>query len=438
MKWTGILVSIVILACVSPLAAAEGDKNSNDADKQEAGKGGPFGFAGAIGAAAINDITYTQILLQPDLDFGSWGISLDVNLEFDKDGNPRPGEWDSWQAWLNKVNAFWIGSKGETFYLRLGTLENARLGHATIVNDFANNTFYPEIRMTGAQLDIDFGVFGFESMVENVLDYDILAGRIYFRPLRSTALFKELHIGATYAVDFDNKNPVTSGDNKYDYGDAEASLTAIGVYGADIGLPLPSLGILEWMIFADYVEIQNRGHGITYGLEGQLLGIFDWRFEYNDFSSEYAPGYFDSFYLAERSVKYDALMSITEGYKGYRFYLGRNFSIKAPDDLSIGLELSGAEGEHADMIAWVKAKPELLFDKIDFVFEYTKKDIEDLNEAFTPRDLDTMMKFRFGYMIADNVLLSLEMTKSFVVDTSGTVDQIVGQNSTTIQTQLRF
>ncbi len=393
-------------------------------------------FGAFIGAATIDGVTYTQVTLNPDLDLGGWGIGLDINLEFDKDGKLRPGEWDSWQAILNKIRYIRVGQKGETFFFRLGALKDVTIGHGTIMEGFANTLYYPDVRMPGLQLDIDFGEFGFETFTENALDVDIVATRFFVRPLGG--LFKKLHIGVTFAADFDTLNPVKTGKDKYEFEDNPAS-RVVRVYGIDAGLPLPSLGVLEWMWFADYVQIVDKGNGFSTGLIGEMAFIFNWKLEFNRFAPGFAGPFFDYFYMADRGTKYAALDQITDPYNGWKFRIWRNFSIMKTDDLTLALQVSDTDGDDQKpmLVFDLHVDRKLLFDKVEFHLTYTKKDIDSFKKAFTIEGLDTIINWQIGYMIAENVMISVNYTKTFMEDPENP-GQIKGQEATSVQTQLKF
>lgn len=398
-----------------------------------------FSFGAMIGAVNINGVTYTQFVLNPDLKLGKFRVGLDVNLEFDQEGNLRKGEWDSWQAIVSKLRHIGYGDKGDKVFVKIGSLPDVLLGHGTIMKGFSNNLFYPDARMLGIQLDIDFKWFGFESFVDNFLDYDILVGRAYIRPLLKSGipLLKRIEIGATYARDFDNMNFIaTNAEDKYKYSDNPNSTNNLAVYGIDVAIPLPNLLVLNWTWFADYVQIQGAGAGFTTGIMGKVLGIFNWRIEYNRFGKNFIGSYFDYYYLYDRPLKYALLSTYTEAYNGWKLALWKNFSFVAPDDLTILVEVQDqdADGIKPQLLAQLHVDRKLLFKKLEFDLLYVKKNIQSFRKAFVIEDEDTIITMKTGYMIADNVMLSVTYTKSFAwVD--GVLDS---QESTTIQTEIKF
>lgn len=438
MRKTWVLCVTVLVLFVGFIYADEPASESGEKPALESTPetGAGFLFGAFIGATTIDGITYTQISLNPDLDFGSWGIGLDLNLEFDKNGKLRPGEWDSWQAILNKIRYVRVGHKGETFFFRLGALKDVTIGHGTIMEGFANTLYYPDVRMVGLQLDIDFGSFGFETFSENVLDLDMIATRFFIRPFGG--LLDRLHIGFTFAADFDTLNPVKTGKDKYEFEDNPASSSA-RVYGIDVGLPLPSLGILEWMVFFDYMQIIDKGNGFSAGLMGEMAFIFNWKLEFNRFAPGFIGPFFNQFYLADRATRYDSLDTITEPYNGWKFRIWRNFSIVKTDDLTLALQVSDTDGDDQKpmMVFDLHIDRKLLFDKVEFHLSYIKKDIDSFKKAFVIEGLDTIINWQIGYMIAENVMLSVNYTKTFMEDPNNP-GHIKGQEATSVQTQLKF
>ena len=441
LKKTGLVLLALMVA--GGLFAADSSTNTSSSGSSSSSSS-PFSFGATVGAANINGVTYTQIILNPDLNFGKFGIGLDVNLEFDQEGKIRAGEWDSWQAVVNKIRYIRFGNKGEKFFFKVGNLNDVSVGHGTIMNGFSNNIYYPDTRMLGIQFDIDFKWFGFESFTENFLDYDILAGRFYIRPLKilksKIPIIKNLEIGFTYAKDFDNLNPYANATNqkdKYKYSDDSASSDEIYVYGIDAAIPLPNLGIISWTVFADYNWINKMGEGFTAGVMGKLLGFINFRAEYNRLGKNYVNNYFDYFYLAERADKYTSLTNQTKAYNGWKLAVWKNFKIKEQDDLTVLLSVEDQDGDGIKprMTFQLHVDRKLLFNKLEFDLIYVKQNISSFKNAFVIEDEYSLITMKTGYMIAENVMLSVTYVKSFAYDDNGV---LVGQESTSVQTELKF
>ena len=425
----------------------EGKAEEDSKGKSAARQGSGFNFAAIVGAANMShtsgtNTTYTQFILSPELDLGFFGIGFAFNLEFDQDGSLRPGEWDSWQAIVSKVSYLRLGNKGEDFYLQIGSLKKATLGHGTIVDRFDNTLYMPDVRLMGVQLDIDFGAVGFETFMANLLrpDTSVAAGRLFVRPF--SGLFKSLQVGATFAADFDPGAIVRSGEDKYKF-EKSGTAPAIHILGADFGLPLPSLGILTWLLYADFTTILDAGQGFAAGLMGDVAFIFNWKFEFTRNSKNYISSYFDSLYLVNRATKFDDMaMNITDSYSGWLFRIWQDFSFVGKNDLTVSLQIRDSFGDEIKpMLSFdLLIDRSLLFNRVEINLNYTKNNITSFGNVFKIEGLDTFVTLSVGYMIAENVMIALVYQKTFVLENPGdpTDHTLKGQETMMVQTQFKF
>jgi hypothetical protein len=402
-----------------------------------------FRFDTVIGAANMShssgtNTTYTQLIFSPELEIGIFGIGFDINLEFDAERNLREGEWDSWRAILSKISYFRINEKGDPFYLRAGSLRKASLGHGTIVERFDNTLYMPEVRLMGLQLDMDFDVVGFEIFTSNAFLFDIFAGRAYVRPF--SGLLERFYIGTTFAADFDTRDyRIQAGGDKYNFNRVDGDKESVHILGLDVGLPLPSLGILTWLLYADFTTILDAGHGFATGFMGDFAFIFNWKLEFTRSSAHYIPSYFDSLYLINRSTRFEDLENITESYSGWLFRIWQDFSIIGKNDLTVSLQIRDSFNDtQKPMMSFdLYVDRQLIFDRVEFNLNYTKSEIDSFGSAFKIRGLDTFITMSVGYMIAENVMISIIYQKTFIDDPAepGTLK---GQETTMVQTQLKF
>jgi len=431
-------VILVLLTSFSLIGATNTASVSTNAGGSSIdGSGSAFKLNGEIAAITIDGETYSQIIMKPEINLKKFGLGLDLNFEIDKDGNIREGEWDSWQAVVNKIRYLRLGELGSKFFFKIGNLESVSIGHGTIMGGFSNNIFFPDIRMLGIRLNLDFGLFGFESFVDNFLDYDIFAGRVYIKPLRKSGIpiLKRIALGASAAIDLDNQNPLVTGKNKYEYADASNSTNDLYVYGLDIDLPMPSLGILTWTFFADYVTINRQGSGLTTGFAGKLIWLFDWKLEYMRYGKNFVGPFFDQLYLAERSTKYSSLDAITEAYNGWKLTIWKNFSLTAPNDLTVSLEYKADENDDPSIHFLLHVDQKLLFDKVSLDLDYTRTDIATFKDVFKIEDLNAVITLKLGYVVAEGVMMSVTHTRSFQDDGTGTLKTL---DSTSISTEFVF
>jgi len=263
-------------------------------------------FAGGLGLSWFDGKPYYLLNISPEIAFGKFGVGLDVNLRIGvNDGKIRKEDWNEAYDFLRAIRYVRYGLKGDPFYARLGALDYARLGHGTIVYYYKNNASYDD-RKVGLEFDVDFGKFGFESVVGDLKKIGVFGIRGYVRPLKFTPaggipIIGNLEVGATFATDLD-KNAITHYDTvqkkivqDWDRPD---------VMGFDIGLPLVRAKIFNWDVYFDYVKFLNYGSGIAYGsnFEFRGLGVLNIgaKIERRNFGDRFLPSYFNYFYEVER------------------------------------------------------------------------------------------------------------------------------------------
>ncbi|MCD4796179.1 MAG: FecR family protein, partial [Candidatus Cloacimonetes bacterium] len=186
---------------------------------------GPFNMGGGVGTVMIGDNTYFQLRLLPELCFGKFGLGLDIELLLDNDGKIREEDWDDFEDYLNKIYYLRYGHRGDPFFGRIGGFPSYTLGHGLVMKDYTNMLRYPDDRQIGLQLggDLPFADMSAEVFSSNIIENDILAGRLTFQPLKSAeiTLLSKLELGGTIAHDRNQLKGLmdTDDDNYPDYFD---------------------------------------------------------------------------------------------------------------------------------------------------------------------------------------------------------------------------
>lgn len=430
------LMMIPALTALLFTLSAVGSVFADSAPTNSPGTDGPkFGMGFQFGAMAFNGTNYNSIRLQPDFGIGKFGIGLDINFEFDANGNFRFTEWNTWQAIVSKVLYVRWGVKGEPFYIKVGSISDFNLGNGFIVKRYSNMLNYPSIKKLGVALDVDFGVFGFESMVENIFLFDILGLRAYVRPLTGTdmPLLNKLEIGATIVADLGTQNPVPPADTPYHFTYAASNSTAV-VYGVDVGLPIVDIPLIFSMrAYGEFAQILGKGTGEAAGLAGRIVTFIPYTLEARLLQPKFAPSYFDTYYDAARSTKYNSLDSITNSYAGWLFSSGLSL---LEDKLIWSLQIEGAFGP----AALPSLTMNLLLSKDVFKlfggqFTWIRQNIGTFWDIFAFQNASSILMFTFDYYLSANVALSLNYKRTFSVDQNGAVQPF---DSTTISTKLAF
>jgi hypothetical protein len=338
----------IIFMCVSVISASDAQTTFGRTPLQRplsvSTLTDPSSIGGGLGMTWIDGEPYYLISFTPELAFGKFGVGLDLNFRISsKDQMLRPQDFNEPYDYLRLIRYVRYGHKGEDFYARLGVIDNATLGHGSIMYFYNNSPVYDERRL-GSEVDLNFGNVGFETVYSDFARTGIVGARGHVEPLQYTSLAEipvlgKLELGATWASDFRSDSRDTTVKIMYDYASqlAPAPISsvqkqdngALSVMGLDIGLPLLRTGMINSTLYFDYAKIVDFGSGTSLGLQTNFngLGLFSiaTRFERRWQGDKYIPTYFDAFYEVERyslagtvfSSKAKELNSIVSPGPGY-------------------------------------------------------------------------------------------------------------------------
>jgi len=305
--------------------------NGAFAQAEEKAGGLDFGLSLGIGADSYyidgQYVTYQKITLSPDIAFGKFGIGLELTLHYtftqtagiepvktEGDWVPGPGQ-TVLDVYLPKFQYIRYGLKGEPLFVKLGSIEDGTLGNGFIMNNYDNTLFLPGRRIFGLALDLDGALFhfpylGLETFVGNVARFDVIASRLYVRPLAflNTPIVKDLQVGGTFAMDREPGLYPT---------ESPADLPPVFLYGADLRLPLLSAPAASLAVFSDAAFRQKNGSaGVMVGLGGRLFGFLLYGAQARFLGEGFVPVYFDATYDLFRQEKYAADPPAYTGWLG--------------------------------------------------------------------------------------------------------------------------
>jgi hypothetical protein len=323
MKSMKLFARLFILLMVLPLIVNAQLPNATAAMMGKSGGSAPMG----LGATFIDGKTYYLVSITPEVSFGQLGIGLDINLRFDTQGKLRPGDYSKFEDYLRLIRYLRWAQKGDPFYVRVGQLDYSYLGHGSIIYNYRNSASY-DMRRTGIELDLNFEKFGFESVYSDIAGRGILGLRGYAKPLKFTSLEKipvinNFEVGVTYARDLNQYADYTHMNTT---SQVDSSRTGLSIYGFDFGLPIISYSFLKTILYYDFAQIANYGHGSTIGISMNFSGMglltIRGKYEYRINGAHYIPAYFNALYehdrfnFVDRLSKSDTLWQVAEN-KGY-------------------------------------------------------------------------------------------------------------------------
>jgi hypothetical protein len=266
-------------------------------------------ITGGLGATIIDGDLWFLFNIKPELAFGKFGAGLDINLRFNKEGKIRKEDFKDAYGYLRMIRYLRWGQKDDDFYIRVGSLDYARLGNGFILNNYTNSASY-DLRKIGLEFDLNAEFFGGEFVYSDFARGSIFGTRLHILPFRfippldKTPLIKNVELGATYVVDFDsaaNYSYPAPNDDTLKHAVTKGNLT---VYGFDLSIPIISIPMIKSKIYVDYAKIIGFGNGAAAGISFNFAGMgmvrASAKYERRFLGDKFLPTYFNTIYERER------------------------------------------------------------------------------------------------------------------------------------------
>ena len=156
--------------------------------------GGFSGMAGGdIGVGRMGDAWFMRLNIGTELDFGKIGVGfqvpLNIRLQDRCDGRMLPEgcafnsrlrheDWDEVADYARLIRYFRYGRPADPFYVRVGELWGATLGHGTVLNSYYNSINL-DLYKLGVQLNVNTPYGGVQTMMDNLLRPNLFGMRGY-------------------------------------------------------------------------------------------------------------------------------------------------------------------------------------------------------------------------------------------------------------------
>lgn len=424
---SGFFLFLLVFGLTAYTALAETAEKSQD--------GFGFGLGIGIGVQSLlnpdytgsgpeqKSLTYQSLSLIPEFSYGKFalGFSFIANYRFTAGDNGdefevRKEDWEAGdfqeflEVYLPKIRYARYGNKGDPLFVKLGTIEDATLGNGFILGNYSNAMHLPETRLFGMNLDVDgslagFPYLGIETFAANLAEFDLIASRLYSRPLSGTEMriLSELRVGATLAMDtnpgyFAERNPA------YPAAALPPSDASVLIYGADFRLPLLSGDRLSLAAFGDGV-FQKEGAGAMLGFGGRLVRILTYEAQIRLLEDNFIPTYFGASYDTFRPEQYLVYDGVVKKDGGLGWFASLGLSL-LQDTLSFTTNAEGPFGEiEGNLYTWrailvVKegVLPGFFFDAL-----YEKQNMANFDD-FAAWKEDALIRARLNYRTGPAVI----------------------------------
>ncbi len=377
---------------------------------------------GGLGLTWIDGKPHYRIAFRPEISFSDFGIGLDLNLDFDSEGKLRKENFNEASDYLSIIRYIRYGVKNDPVFIKIGALDYYTLGHGTIMQHYNNSPTFDNRRI-GFNADIDFGKFGFESIMGSFSPAGVFGIRGYIRPLQLTPasdipIISNLEVGVSFVSDLNKDAGIINGN--YNSSLREFNITedkgAISILGFDLGLPLFNSSLADITLYTDYSKISGFGSGVAAGVmfDFNLSSLFNVaaKLERRFNNGKYIPAYFNSMYEIERfkvdsatgtfKSKALALNSITESQNG--FYGDLLIRVLGLFDIYGGYQRLDKEPKSGIMNLRSAIEPE----GVPFVLRagYDKINIQNEKDIFTLDDRSYLFT-EVGYKPVEYILVSI-------------------------------
>ncbi len=405
------------------------------------------------GSTIIDGKPYFLLHAAPQFDLGPWGFGFDGNIRIDEQGHIRKEDYKDAYSLLRWINYISFYKPQDDFYLRIGGLEHASIGHGTLVSDYWNGSSYDD-RKIGAAARVDLGLFGAEGLTSDIAAWrgGLTAVRPFVRPFQLLPLLTDiwilhnLEIGVTGVVDFDtNATKIIPNHEPWvthfkSATDSTFDSVVVNRDSAQIPAPLTALGLditsLLWQtektqgrIYADYVRFQHFNQGFIVGARTSFYPaeniLLDLRAERSFYRDQFLPSYFNGFYERDRFddqakpqdyITKLTLLSDTTSGNGNGFRAGAFLNVQDEFEFQGNyLHLDNLTGK--DWMELEVALPKIT-DRIFAKAIYTRKDINGVSDLFA-LDERSLMFAEASYKPFNWILVTLLSRWTFAIDDNG-------------------
>ena len=443
-----------------------------------------------IGSITIDNKTYSKAVLQPQFTLGKLRLGLYLPIIYETNMF-EPADWyhpkgnDEWsfgtdQDWRNellisiqdvlgdlflKIKYVEFGDQRDKFFFKVGNLTGLTIGHGTLMRNYANDANFPAVRRIGVNLGFDLGVFGMETLVNDLSEPELFGLRLYLKPFHKTF---PMAIGISSVMDIDPAGDIPVDSAATD--DPDLAGNPIFINAAfDLDFPIVNADFFKLTLFGDIAgmmpyyrdsitdgtttiepglysqalinteaaegELPLNNYGIAAGIFGNIF-IADYRLEYRNYRGTFKPAFYGKNYDRVRGeyaveLKSDLLNSPeiepVMGIYGeagfnildkFRFEAGYMWPWAEKEDGTFNFEddLIHLEAELAGgLIPVVDIHGSISYDRTKFVPGLLGED------NLTLFDANTVMKGEVIYSIAPTLDIAILITTSIGHDEDGNI-----------------
>ena len=386
-----------------------------------------------LGFATINSDTYLSMSFSPEFQLGKLNAAFDLEFYFGGDGSIRFRDdmYDDGAGWLRTIRHIYWGTSSDVLHTGVGTLYDMSFGTGMLVSHYNNASNWDQ-RKFGFLIDFNFPTFSIEAFSSNLLNQELLAGRIAATPFfrYNAPFFNTLEVGATMLRD-------TEPDPN---GNSSSKLSAMGF---DAGFyPIKTNGF-QWKVFAEYANYENFGHGQGAGTMFRLPDLLDnlldleVTYELRKAKAKFIPGYVNPAYELNR-VRTGLIDLMDKAPGGLSHYTQLHSRILKGLHLEASYSSPVKESKNPMGLFTAEANIPDFFGPVSLSASYTKAHLDGLG-GITDIDENSVARAMVDWQMTSLLYLSLLYRAHWIEETSIDAKGVpikIYQKQDTLQPQL--
>lgn len=333
----------------------------------------------------------------------------------------REEDWDEPSDFARLLAFFQYGHVGDPFFVRVGELPGATIGHGSLVNRYYNTVDIDHYQ-GGIFTYGDAGLVGGELMLDNFLGPELVVGRVFARPLDFLEglpwILRKLKFGVTGGADFRAPTAIATGPNGEILAGAAfgAQVTheePLPAFGTDVEIPVVSTPHFDLVPYVDVNLLDGDSSGVHVGtyVTVRFDPTTEWRtrLEYHYAGPGYDPAYFNPFYEIHR-LRYSGgqpklawLRSPATAGSRHGFYVESEFQMVGTMRYAVAF----ADDQGADNTDLVMRLQFPQLGPVSLSFFFARLDFDGLDDFFDPHN--TVFAVSGRYNIIDLFYVQLRV-----------------------------
>ena len=367
-----------------------------------------------LGFATIHGDPHLAITFSPEFQLSKLNAAFELELYFHDKLRIRDEMYDSDPGWLRMIRHIYWGTPSDAFHTGVGTLYNINFGSGLLLSNYTNASNWDE-RDFGFILDLNFPNTSVEVFTEDILDPELIGGRVGVAPLTglTVPILNTWEVGVTAVQDSSPDPRKHSGHNE-----------TLNAFAFDTAFSPIRNNTFLWKIFAQHALYEDYGTANSLGTSFTLPGLTDFMdlellYEARFVEEQFIPGLINTSYelMRQRDGIHNLLNTAPDG---------DNHFLQARLSLFEGIHLLANYSTPLDTddqgIFSLEANIPEFFSPIAFSASYTKTNMDEFGDI-SDIDEHTYVRAIADWQLTSLLYMSMLYRAHWIETTPNTFDK---------------